>query len=138
MSPETFGQSLVGLLAAPEPSAKALARLNKPLHPTASDTAIERKALKLLQANRHEQREHAHVKDVIAGWGPRPKKPFSQWTAAEMSSDWVPPSDPDQFVPGGADGEKVLRKLAQRGTVKLFNAIRVRTEMIHKPRHHQS
>lgn len=102
-----------------------MAKLNKPLHPTASDTAIERKALKLVQHQRHEQREHAHVKDVIAGWGPRPKKPFSQWTTQETSRDWVPPSDPDQFVPGGAEGEKVLRKLAQRGTVKLFNAIRV-------------
>lgn len=125
LSPDAFGQSLVSLLSAPEPSAKALAKLNKPMHRTAADDALENKALKLVQAKKHEKREHAHVKDVIANWGPRPKKPFSQWTPEELSQDWVPPEDPEAYVPGGGEGEKVLRRLAQRGTVRLFNAIRV-------------
>ena len=118
LSPSAFGASLNTLLAAPEPSAKAIAHLNKSSRADAQlkEAKLEKKALTYLQNTKHERQERGHVKDVIAGWGPRPAVPFSQWNNVEGDHEWTV---------AGAEGEKVLRKLAQRGVVKLFNAIRV-------------
>jgi len=122
LSPTAFGTSLSALLQAPEPSAAAIAHL----HAQASRKSeketkdIEAKALKFLQATKHEQQERGHVTDVIGGWTARPAKPFSQWSNYQDDVD----QDEERTL-GGAEAEKVLRKLAQRGVVKLFNAIRV-------------
>ena len=75
--------------------------------------------MKALQARRHEREERGHVPDIIAGWTPRPKIPFSQWSKL----DGIRAED-TELASGGADKERELRRLAQRGTVKLFNAIK--------------
>ncbi|KAL7005956.1 hypothetical protein EMMF5_004497 [Cystobasidiomycetes sp. EMM_F5] len=109
-----FGSLLSSLIAAP-PVTKPL----QPLHPPPSSEALERKAAKALLASRHEREERGHVADVIAGWTGRPKIPFSQWNKASSSN-----IDGIDTLSGGAEKEKELRRLAQKGTVRLFNAIK--------------
>lgn len=58
------------------------------------------------------------MKDVIAGWKARPNVPFSEWSSVDVTDDKV------EYAIGGADKEKELRRLAQRGVVRLFNAIK--------------
>lgn len=104
---------LSSLISAPAPT-----RPLRPLHPPPSEEALERRALKLLQANRHEREERGHVSDVIAGWTARPNLPFSQWNRIDEGDATV------EYTTGGADKERELRRLAQRGAVRLFNAIK--------------
>ena len=101
------------MISAPAPS-KPL----RPLHPPPSVEALEKKALKLLQATRHEREERGHVADVIAGWTARPNIPFSQWGKVNEGDTSF------EYSVGGADKEKELRRLAQKGAVRLFNAIK--------------
>ncbi|KAK9897344.1 hypothetical protein P389DRAFT_194969 [Cystobasidium minutum MCA 4210] len=108
-----FGSMLSSLIAAPVPT-KPL----RPLHPPASAEALERRARTALQAQKHEREERGHVKDVIAGWTPRPNVPFSQWNTIDPTDSNV------EYALGGAEKEKELRRLAQRGVVRLFNAIK--------------
>lgn len=61
---------------------------------------------------------------MIGGWGSRPPLPFSQWES-QAARDFEQAKrggklDEDET---GAEREKRLRKLAQRGVVRLFNAI---------------
>ena len=109
-----FGSLLSSLIHAPTPS-KPL----RPLHPPPSTEAIEKKALKSLQATRHDREERGHVADVIAGWTARPNLPFSQWSRVSKGKAST------EYMSGGADKEKELRRLAQKGAVRLFNAIKV-------------
>lgn len=104
---------LSSLIAAPQPT-KAL----RPLHPPASAEALERRARSALHAQKYEREERGHVKDVIAGWSARPNVPFSEWTSIDTSDDKT------EYSIGGAEKEKELRRLAQRGVVRLFNAIK--------------
>lgn len=104
---------LSSLISAPQPT-KAL----RPLHPPASAEALERRARNALQAQKHEREERGHVKDVIAGWTARPNVPFSQWNGVDATDDKT------EHGIGGAEKEKELRRLAQRGVVRLFNAIK--------------
>jgi len=113
-----FGSMLSSLISAPAPS-----RPLRPLHPPASEEALERRALKLLQANRHEREERGHVSDVIAGWTARPNVPFSQWNRIDESNATAVATT-SEHAAGGADKERELRRLAQRGAVRLFNAIK--------------
>lgn len=76
--------------------------------------------MKLLQARKHERLERGHIPDVIAGWTPRPNVPFSQWAKLPAQGS----SDSTEHAAGGADKEKELRRLAQKGAVRLFNAIK--------------
>lgn len=110
---QAFGSMLSSLISAPQPT-KPL----RPLHPPASAEALERRARNALQAQKHEREERGHVKDVIAGWTARPNVPFSEWNSIDATSDKV------EFGIGGAEKEKELRRLAQRGVVRLFNAIK--------------
>jgi hypothetical protein len=72
---------------------------------------------------RHDREERGHVADVIGGWHGRPAKPWNEWN--ERADENAMAKGTMESVPGGADAEKALRRLAQRGVVKLFNAIRV-------------
>lgn len=110
---QAFGSMLSSLIAAPQPT-KAL----RPLHPPASAEALERRARSALHAQKYEREERGHVKDVIAGWAPRPNVPFSEWTSIDNTDSKV------EYAIGGAEKEKELRRLAQRGVVRLFNAIK--------------
>lgn len=115
-----FGNLLSSLISAPAPT-KPL----RPLHPPPSAEAQEKRALKQLQAKKHEREERGHVADVIAGWTPRPNTPFSQWNRIDLETLQNDGSaNPDAQSLGGAEKEKELRRLAQRGAVRLFNAIK--------------
>ena len=118
LSPASFGASLTDLIAAPPPSSRALAALTRPSRQAAEEAALDRRARRLVQFTRHEREERGHVQDVIGGWGPRPAKPFSEWSTDGADDDGV------DRAAGGAEHERVLRRWAQRGVVRLFNAIR--------------
>lgn len=112
---QAFGSLLSSLISAPAPT-KPL----RPLHPPPAAEALERKARKQLLANKHEREERGHISDVIAGWSARPNIPFSQWSRLETED--APQTV--EYGQGGAEREKELRRLAQRGAVRLFNAIK--------------
>ena len=82
----------------------------------------EKAVKKSLLATKHEHQERGHVSDLIAGWTPRPALPFSQWAKHKegTATEWK-----GESLVGGQEHEAALRKLAQKGVVKLFNAIRV-------------
>lgn len=67
----------------------------------AVDTALESKAKKQMRAQKKEAQEKGHVRDVLAA------DQAEGTSTAEM-----------------LEGERRLRKVAQRGVVKLFNAVR--------------
>ncbi|KAI5452245.1 hypothetical protein NCC49_000810 [Naganishia albida] len=77
-----------------------LALSSRPLPRSSTAEALERKAKRALKAEEKERQDRARVKNVIEGWGP---------TA--------------DGAPGGQEWERGLRKVAQRGVIKLFNAI---------------
>ncbi|KAG0150390.1 hypothetical protein CROQUDRAFT_668533 [Cronartium quercuum f. sp. fusiforme G11] len=123
-SPTTFGAILSQALQTSESSA---ARGPATLLTQASRAALRQaKQDAILDANRkqsaskrHELQERGHIKDVIGGWTPRPALPFSEWL--------IKPDGPNRqevSMVGGVTQEKALRRLAQTGVVKLFNAIR--------------
>ena len=117
---QAFGSLLSSLISAPAPT-KPL----RPLHPPPAAEALERKARKQLQASKHEREERGHVSDVIAGWSARPNIPFSQWNRLEGESSSSSAQQASiEYGQGGAEREKELRRLAQRGAVRLFNAIK--------------
>ena len=62
------------------------------------------------------------MRDVIAGWGARPALPFSQWESTS-AREFERAQNGEVEGETGAEREKRLRKLAQRGVVRLFNAI---------------
>ncbi|KAJ9110767.1 hypothetical protein QFC20_002808 [Naganishia adeliensis] len=126
---DIFGNTLAGLLdddltvsqpskgvqpSTEEPSAKKqkpvktlkagenpiLALSSRPLPRSSTAEALERKAKRAVKAEEKERQDRARVKNVIEGWGP---------TA--------------EGAPGGQEWERGLRKVAQRGVIKLFNAI---------------
>lgn len=119
LSPEAFGANLSALLAAPAPStAQLAAQLRRPAKQAHEAELLERKALRLVQSQKHERQERCHVRDVIGGWQPRPQRPFAEWAGDDEAA----------AIEGGkttAELEKDMRRLAQKGVVKLFNAIRV-------------
>lgn len=68
------------------------------------------------------------MREVIAGWSARPALPFSQWESASArqfakARAGQSAGDDGLLDETGAEREKRLRKLAQRGVVRLFNAI---------------
>lgn len=73
-----------------------------------------------MQAQKHDREERGHVSDVIAGWTARPNIPFSQWNSVNLNEQ----DNNVEYALGGAEKEKELRRLAQRGVVRLFNAIK--------------
>lgn len=62
---------------------------------------------------------------MIVGWGARPNLPFSQWdsVSARAFARAQNGDGEDGGAETGAEREKRLRRLAQRGVVRLFNAI---------------
>ncbi|OCF57167.1 hypothetical protein L486_04622 [Kwoniella mangroviensis CBS 10435] len=67
--------------------------------PAKSSVSLEAKARRQLKAEKEEKQDKARVKDVVEGWST------------------------GDGVMGGMEFEKSLRKTAQRGVIKLFNAI---------------
>lgn len=116
-----FSLALTHLLSLP-PSTSTLAPKNAP--PSAVTQRLERRAKKLIRDTKASHLARGHVRDVIAGWGARPLVAFSLWdskSARQFERAQRAPDAPAQET--GAEREKRLRKLAQRGVVRLFNAI---------------
>ncbi|PWN90286.1 hypothetical protein FA10DRAFT_301557 [Acaromyces ingoldii] len=92
---------------------------------SAQSSVLNAKAARLALEARKKREDRAHVEDVIGGWGPPGRLPKT-----EEGEEKQPDDEPDDAArswlsQGGAQGyEKRLRKVAQRGVVKLFNAIR--------------
>lgn len=90
---------------------------------------LERRARSLIRETKAQHFARGHVRDVIAGWGPRPPLAFSLWES-KSARDFERAQRGDRSAQveaeqqeTGAEREKRLRKLAQRGVVRLFNAI---------------
>ncbi|GJN93576.1 hypothetical protein Rhopal_006633-T1 [Rhodotorula paludigena] len=117
----SFSSSLQHLLSLPSTSSNPV-----PKHapPSAATLRLERRARSVLRETKAQHLARGHVRDVIGGWGSRPPLPFSQWEsesarAFERARRGGNLEDDET----GAEREKRLRKLAQRGVVRLFNAI---------------
>lgn len=116
-----FSLALNHLLNLP-PTLSTLAPRNAP--PSAHTQRLERRAKTLIKETKSNHLARGHVRDVIAGWGARPELPFSQWdstTAREFER--AQNGEGEAARETGAEREKRLRRLAQRGVVRLFNAI---------------
>ncbi|PWZ02642.1 hypothetical protein BCV70DRAFT_214178 [Testicularia cyperi] len=108
----------------------AILSLAPHLRRSAQSTTLSARAARIALEQRRRREERCHVKDVIGGWGPPGVLPPlededgniiettpSTHGEAEKLQDWA--------SQGGSQGyERKLRKVAQRGVVKLFNAIR--------------
>ncbi|WFD01113.1 hypothetical protein MYAM1_003874 [Malassezia yamatoensis] len=129
VSPTHFGEMLQGLLGEEaEPSTKAskkptpILSLAPSIRRSANSKALRAKAARMALEKRHERQERAHVRDVIGDWAPPgvlPGQPIDSESASMQ----------EYMDQGGGKGyERRLRKVAQRGVVKLFNAIRAAQE----------
>lgn len=118
----TFSLALNHLLSLP-PSTSTLHPKNAP--PSAQTQRLERRAKNLIRETKANHLARGHVRDVIAGWGARPALPFSQWESTSAREFERAQNGEVEGETGetGAEREKRLRKLAQRGVVRLFNAI---------------
>lgn len=147
-SPTSFGAALSGLLggevneagdAQDGVEAHAQQSLHKSQQPTILSLAphirrsvqssrLNQKAARLALEARRKREDRAHVTDVIGGWGAPGQPPKTLTGDSKTAQEDL--RDDDEKIQGwlhqgGVQGyEKRLRKAAQRGVVKLFNAIR--------------
>ncbi|BGP42629.1 hypothetical protein JCM10449v2_006641 [Rhodotorula kratochvilovae] len=116
-----FSSSLQHLLSLP---ATASNPVPKHAPPSAATLRLERRARSVLRETKAQHLARGHVRDVIGGWGSRPPLPFSQWDSANARGfEAAKRGGRLEEDETGAQREKRLRKLAQRGVVRLFNAI---------------
>ncbi|GAA5892383.1 hypothetical protein JCM6882_003656 [Rhodosporidiobolus microsporus] len=117
----SFSTSLQHLLSLPSTASNPV-----PKHapPSVATQKLERRARSVLRETKAQHFERGHIKDVIGGWGSRPPLPFSQWES-ESARQFETARRGGRLEDDetGAEREKRLRKLAQRGVVRLFNAI---------------
>ncbi|KAI3617199.1 hypothetical protein CBS9595_003108 [Malassezia furfur] len=127
VSPTQFGEVMEGLLGGKEttatkPTASSILSLAPSVRRTANSTTLRAKAARMALEKRREREERAHVRDVIGDWLPPGVLPG-------QTVDQNTPQMIEWTEQGGAKGyERRLRKVAQRGVVKLFNAIRAAQE----------
>ena len=107
-------------------------RTSKTAPVSANAEKLERRARALVRERRRTHYARGHKPDTIADWGPRPRLPFSEWGSAHARAfaraqarhiadvNGLDDSAEDE---GAQEREKRLRRLAQRGVIKLFNAI---------------
>lgn len=92
---------------------------------SAQSSRLNAKASRLAIEAKKKREERARVTDVIAGWGAPGQVPKTEEGNERAREDDESESVQEWLLQGGAQGyEKRLRKVAQRGVVKLFNAIR--------------
>ncbi|GAA6038267.1 hypothetical protein JCM8097_003912 [Rhodosporidiobolus ruineniae] len=120
---DSFSSSLQHLLSLPSTASNPVPKFAPP---STAVQKLERRARSVLRETKAQHFERGHVRDVIGGWGSRPPLPFSQWESqsardfeAARRGGRLEAADEET----GAEREKRLRKLAQRGVVRLFNAI---------------
>lgn len=126
MRPSTasaFSSSLQHLISLPSTASNPI-----PKHapPSAATLRLERKTRAVIRETKAAHLARGHVRDVIGGWGPRPPLPFSEWESKAARDFEAAKRGGKLSVEEGetsAEREKRLRKLAQRGVVRLFNAI---------------
>lgn len=116
VSPTAFGEAMEELLGGKPSAGPAILSQAPRVRKSANASTLRAKAARIALQERRERQESAHVRDVIGEWGPPGVLPGTT-------------PDPDVMQAfleqGGAKGyERRLRKVAQRGVVKLFNAIR--------------
>lgn len=118
---DAFSNSLQHLLSLPSTSSNPVP-LRAP--PSAATLRLERRARGVIRETKAQHLSRGHVRDVIGGWAARPPLPFSQWES-KSARDFEKARRGGSLEEGetGAEREKRLRKLAQRGVVRLFNAI---------------
>ena len=125
VSPTALGETLEGLLGQSKeeaPAQSSILSLAPSVRRTANTTTLRAKAARMALEQRREREEKAHVRDVIGEWGPPGALP-----GHDLALDT--PQSVEWMEQGGAKGyERRLRKVAQRGVVKLFNAIRAAQE----------
>ncbi|SPO20950.1 uncharacterized protein UTRI_00427 [Ustilago trichophora] len=108
----------------------AILSLAPHLRRSAQSTTLSARAARIALEQKRRREERCHVKDVIGGWGPPGvlpalededgniiETPFAAEDEAEKLQEFASQG-------GSQTYERKLRKVAQRGVVKLFNAIR--------------
>lgn len=121
-SASAFSSSLQHLISLPSTSSNPVPKVAPP---SAATLRLERKTCAVIRETKAAHLARGHVRDVIGGWGPRPPLPFSEWES-KAARDFERAKRGGTLVDEGetsAEREKRLRKLAQRGVVRLFNAI---------------
>ncbi|EGG10463.1 uncharacterized protein MELLADRAFT_60183 [Melampsora larici-populina 98AG31] len=126
-SPTTFGTILSQAIESSKTSnahgpATSLTQSSRAALKQAKKDSLLESNRKRTASKRHELQERGHIKDVIGGWTPRPALPFSEWLVGRKGIEIE--------MVGGVGHEKVLRRLAQTGVVKLFNAIRAAQNVV--------
>lgn len=130
-SPTTFGEALLDLLGnedekKSQKGQSTILSLAPHIRRSAQSSRLNEKASRLAIEAKRKRADRARVIDVIGGWGP-PGQPPKTADGSEKGELNEEESDDirEWRLQGGAQGyEKKLRKVAQRGVVKLFNAIR--------------
>lgn len=108
----------------------AILSLAPHLRRSAQSTSLSARAARIALDQKRRREERCHVKDVIGGWGaPGVLPPLEDEDGNIVESLPINKTDAarlqDWMGQGGNQGyERKLRKVAQRGVVKLFNAIR--------------
>lgn len=113
-----------------ETQVPAILSLAPHLRRSAQSTTLSARAARIALEQKRRREERSHVKDVIGGWGPPGVLPALEdeegnviETLGNVDND---AERLQEFATqGGTQSyERKLRKVAQRGVVKLFNAIR--------------
>ncbi|KAJ1030305.1 hypothetical protein NDA16_001215 [Ustilago loliicola] len=110
----------------------AILSLAPHLRRSAQSTSLSARAARIALEQKRRREERSHAKDVIGGWGPPGVLPPLEDEDGNIIETYPAISAEDdaqklqEFASqGGSQAyERKLRKVAQRGVVKLFNAIR--------------
>lgn len=110
----------------------AILSLAPHLRRSAQSTSLSARAARIALEQKRRREERSHVKDVIGGWGPPGVLPPLEDEDGNIIKTYPAISaedDAEKLLEFAAQGgsqayERKLRKVAQRGVVKLFNAIR--------------
>lgn len=116
----------------PTSEVPAILALAPHLRRSAQSTSLSARAARIALEQKRRREERSHVKDVIAGWGPPGVLPPLLDQDGNIMETYPAISAEDdqeklqEFASQGGSQvyERKLRKVAQRGVVKLFNAIR--------------
>lgn len=113
-----------------EAAVPAILSLAPHLRRSAQSTSLSARAARIALEQKRRREERSHVKDVIGGWGPPGVLPALEDEDGNIIETFPTFADEAEKLQefaaqgGSTTYERKLRKVAQRGVVKLFNAIR--------------
>ncbi|EST09985.1 Protein of unknown function DUF1665 [Kalmanozyma brasiliensis GHG001] len=112
-----------------EASVPAILSLAPHLRRSAQSTTLSARAARIALEQKRRREERSHIKDVIGGWGPPGVLPALEDEDGNIIETFYAENDEQRLEEFASQGgsqvyERKLRKVAQRGVVKLFNAIR--------------